>query len=1140
MCLKTKLACNNKESVNLSLLSPHFVNFVNFAHINDRNYIQTHKSSNIIPGLSYAECLKKKKKINVKTSNAKTTECPTLYSKNLSLNKFETDYNTGKSDTSKNIQFKHNTKNMACKGNHILPNPSVPLSNRFNILSDNLSGHTCDDLQGICTLGDIEVGSTGHFLPPDSAGSYEPLEVTRNHTNSVPLSVGMCNAQSVRLKTSTIADYLIEHDLDMYLIVETWLNVNDHKIIGDLKGNSYELTQTPREDRKGGGILCLYKKELNVKKMDPPFVIKTMEFMEVMLTLKSRKIRFVTIYRPKPGDKNRYTMTCFYREFSKLMSYYNLTKEELIINGDFNFHVNKPQDPESRKFLDILTSFNLIQHIIEPTHYLGNTLDLLISRTPSALVNHSVDTQISDHNNILFQIRMERAKCSRKLVIFRKLKSIKLDEFRKDIKNASDNCKNINELAALVNYYNEELRNVLNAHAPEQNHLVTQRKPTPWSSEDIKPEKKKRRRLERKWRKTRLQIDYNAFKTQRNKVNCMLNAFKVKYYSDLIKKNANNPRALFKIMNRALHRKEETPLPPHTSEVELATEFSNFFTDKIENIREYLDNTEVNNNIEKWKDVPKFHEQFVEFKYLTEDEVKTIILKSPNKYCQLDPIPTALLRECIDEILPLITKIINLSLKLGNMPKSLKQAIIKPLLKKLGLELIHKNYRPVSNLAFLSKLVERVVASQLVQHLIKNDLNDMFQSAYKQGHSTETALLRVQNDILMELDNGNVVLLVLLDLSAAFDTIDHEILLKRLSTRCGINGTVLKWFQSYLNDRTQAVNIGTTQSKPEPLKYGVPQGSVLGPLLFSIYNSPLGEIIKKHNISYHFYADDGQLYLSFSPMEELPQEEARTKLENCAKDVKAFLTTNKMKQNDDKTEFLIIGTPGQLKKVHFNKINICEAEVTSSDKARNLGVLFDKEMNLLSQVNSICKSGFYHVRNLSAIRNILDMNTAKTAAHAFVTSTLDYGNSLLYSLPKNKINKLQLVQNSVARVVIKAHKSERLSMTSVRRELHWLPVAARIEYKILILAWKAYHGIGPNYLIELLEKKPSLYSTRSLDQNLLQIPKTKLVKYGDRAFQKSAPLIWNKLTSELRKITVLNSFKSKLKTHLFTKYYTQT
>ncbi len=146
-----------------------------------------------------------------------------------------------------------------------------------------------------------------------------------------------------------------------------------------------------------------------------------------------------------------------------------------------------------------------------------------------------------------------------------------------------------------------------------------------------------------------------------------------------------------------------------------------------------------------------------------------------------------------------------------------------------------------------------------------------------------------------------------------------------------------------MKERTQTVSVGSSHSKYETLKYGVPQGSVLGPILFSIYNSPIGEIIERHNICYHLYDDDGQLYLAFSPKDSLSQEEAKENMMKCAKNVKSFLTFNKMKQNDDKTEFHMIDTPGQLKNVNFKDIHICEADVFSSEQACNLGIIFDKE-----------------------------------------------------------------------------------------------------------------------------------------------------------------------------------------------------
>ena len=305
--------------------------------------------------------------------------------------------------------------------------------------------------------------------------------------------------------------------------------------------------------------------------------------------------------------------------------------------------------------------------------------------------------------------------------------------------------------------------------------------------------------------------------------------------------------------------------------------------------------------------------------------------------------PTWMIRECIEEVLPLLTKIINLSLILGEMPDDLKLAIIKPLLKKLGLDLVKQNYRPVSNLTFLGKLIERVAALQVIDHLQANNLMDTFQSAYRESHSTETALLWVQNDILMHLDKSITVMLVLLDLSAAFDTIDHEILFKRLDKRCGIKGNALKFLKSYLTGQKQKVVIGDNESSTRDLNYGVPQGSVLGPILFNIYMAPLGDLIRNYGLQYHIYADDTQLYIAFSPLNIDESAKAKLSMETCIDIIKDFLLENKMKLNDSKTEFLIMGTSNKLKKVTFDNIKIGQVQIKSVKKVKNLGVMYDCE-----------------------------------------------------------------------------------------------------------------------------------------------------------------------------------------------------
>ena len=254
----------------------------------------------------------------------------------------------------------------------------------------------------------------------------------------------------------------------------------------------------------------------------------------------------------------------------------------------------------------------------------------------------------------------------------------------------------------------------------------------------------------------------------------------------------------------------------------------------------------------------------------------------------IGPIPTFLFKDCHDILLPSIAKLVNCSLIEGSFPNAFKKAVVTPLIKKASLPRNDlKNYRPVSGLCFLSKLVERVVAKQLTSHINNNKLDNPHQSAYKPGHSTETVLLSIKNEVHLSLACVEPTALELLDLSTAFDTIDHNILIGHLKSWFGLGGTVLKWFVSYLSNRCQAIKIGSTLSKLSKLIYGVPQGSVLGPMLFSLYTTTLSKIISLHpDIKFHFYADDILLYIHLSPG---GASAALAELDACLHDVQRWM-----------------------------------------------------------------------------------------------------------------------------------------------------------------------------------------------------------------------------------------------------------
>ena len=230
------------------------------------------------------------------------------------------------------------------------------------------------------------------------------------------------------------------------------------------------------------------------------------------------------------------------------------------------------------------------------------------------------------------------------------------------------------------------------------------------------------------------------------------------------------------------------------------------------------------------------------------------------------PSQLSLLKLCFNELGPIITNLVNLSLSEGIFPSSFKQALVQPLLKKPSLSTDDlNNFRPISNLIFISKILEKVVASRIQSHLSSNSLSSSFQSVYRIFHSTETTLLKIHNDLILAMGHGEVTSLILLDLSAAFDTVDHSILVTRLQNWFGLDGLSLYWFSSYLALRSQAVSINDSISAFSTLSCGVPQGSVLGPLLFTLYTTPLGSVISKNSLKYHLYADDTQLYISFTP-----------------------------------------------------------------------------------------------------------------------------------------------------------------------------------------------------------------------------------------------------------------------------------
>ena len=288
-----------------------------------------------------------------------------------------------------------------------------------------------------------------------------------------------------------------------------------------------------------------------------------------------------------------------------------------------------------------------------------------------------------------------------------------------------------------------------------------------------------------------------------------------------------------------------------------------------------------------------------------------------------------------------------------------------PLLKKPTLNTDDmKKYRPVSNLSFLSKILEKVVVSRLNSHINSSHTSNDYQSAYRKFHSTETTLLKIHNDILSSMDDGRVTALTLFDLSATYDTKDHTVLLRRLGDWFGVSGKALDWLKSYLTGRSQRIKLGNCLSSRSDLSFGVPQGSVLGPLIFTLYTTPLSSLISGRAIPHHLYADDSQLYISFSSGDSAA---ALNGLQSCLASVQSWMSTNKLQLNPEKTELLLIGNEWQRSKyLSMFPIQLLGVKTYPAKSARNLGVIFDKIFNFRSHISAsvvqvFTTSGIYGV-----------------------------------------------------------------------------------------------------------------------------------------------------------------------------------
>ncbi|KAF7250970.1 Interleukin-1 receptor accessory protein-like 1, partial [Varanus komodoensis] len=554
---------------------------------------------------------------------------------------------------------------------------------------------------------------------------------------------------------------------------------------------------------------------------------------------------------------------------------------------------------------------------------------------------------------------------------------------------------------------------------------------------------------------------------------------------------------------------KEDPVPPSKARCD---DFARHFREKIAQIRHKLDSTNESEVSGEVPMMPSGPELLDEFQLLRPDDVDKVLGRVRPTTCLLDPCPSWLINNSKHGIGTWILEVVNASLREGWVPAPLKEAVIRPVLKKASLDPeMATNYRPVANILFLGKVLEGVMVGQLQALLDESDYLDPFQSGFRPGYGTESALVALYDDLCREKDRGSASLLVLLDLSVAFDTIDHSILLDRLAG-LGVGGTALQWFRSYLNDHFQKVVLGDYGSAPWQLCHGVPQESILYPLLFNIYMKPLGEVIRRCGLWNHQYTDDTQLYLSFSTN----PGEAVAVLNWCLAEVMGWMRANKLKLNPDKTEVLLVGGSG-FGEGGFDLV-LNGVALPLRDKVRSLGVLLDLELSLEAQVTVVARSAFLQLQLINQLRPYLEYDCLATVTHVLVTSRLDFCNTLYVGLPLKTVRILQLVQNRAARLLTGTGRY--VHMTPVLRQLHWLPIEVRAQFKVLVMTYKALNGLGPGYLKERLHPYMPGLPLRSAGEALLWEPSVKEIRRQDFRIHRSSDSVSQEIGVFLPKLSI--------------------
>ena len=619
----------------------------------------------------------------------------------------------------------------------------------------------------------------------------------------------------------------------------------------------------------------------------------------------------------------------------------------------------------------------------------------------------------------------------------------------------------------------------------------------------------------------------------------MVKNAKENYFENKIEENYNNPKKLWEQFKTLGYSNKQKDKANTVLEIDkeithdagkIVNHFNVFFTSIAESLVAKLPQAEhifdtCSNIFKRFYRKVFCQNLFLELSSVNEDFVLRELEKlNVSKSTGLDGIPSRFLKDGAQVLAKPITFLINMSITSGIVPDEMKQARVCPIYKKNN-RLDVGNYRPVSILIIVSKILERAVYNQLEYYLNKNNLLYELQSGFRSKYSTDTCLIHLLDHIKSQTARGLYTGMIMLDLQKAFDTVDHQILCKKLQTMGVLS---IRWFESYLTDRQQKVSANGTESDFLCVKCGVPQGSILGPLLFLCYVNDMSASVGP-DCKLLLYADDSAILFS-DKNPDIISAKLSQELQSCSK----WLVDNKLSLHLGKTECILFGTKRKLKKIKEFSVTCNNHTILSQNSVKYLGLQIDQFLSGDIIVNSILQKANARLKFLYRNAKCLSEHSRKTLCMALIQCHFDYACSAWFNnVNKTLQNKLQIMQNKIIRFIKGLDYRHRVDYT-VFDNVGFLNVSNRVRQMRLNHAHKIYYNKCPHYMRTNFVKTRDIisYNTRHNEYNFY-VPSVN--GQSANTFYYNAIKDWNGLPSDIKKIKSSHAFKSKVKLFLFDK-----